>query len=61
LYDDILQTLLPPLRRNVASQLIVPRRSGKMRLGGENAVLAPGFVGRRECFEFLFDFDLACC
>ena len=56
--DNVLQTLGAPLVGDVASQFVVARGAGDVRLGGEEVMLAAFFVGGGNGFEFVFDLSL---
>ena len=53
--DDIFEAFLPPLVGDVASEFIVARGAGNVRLGGEDVMLAAFFVRGGDGFEFVFD------
>jgi hypothetical protein len=53
--DDIIKSFLTPLIGNVASQFVVARRTGNVRLGGEEMMLTAFFIRGGDCFEFCLD------
>src|ERR1700693_3774713 len=55
--EDVLQSFLPPLGRDVASEFIVAWGAGDVRFSGEDVMLAALFVGGGNGFEL--DFDLS--
>ena len=59
--DDILEPFVSPLVGDVAGEFVVARRSGDVRFGGEDVVLAAFFVRRGNGFEFIFDFSFVSC